>query len=147
MTEPLRAATDLGRRRRRPVSTLGADPGGLRRRWPATDQLTAPTVDHSSTGRGEAEQPVPAESSPSAPEPTMSPSIDSDSDNGADQDFGQQRLVTFEQRMVAVDASFTNPPTGETSVNRPLVTIDAHELNADTDAPVQRQRPSAPRLT
>ena len=147
MTEPLNAATDLGRRRR-PVSTLGATPSGLRGRWPSTDQLTAPTVYHRSTSRGEAEQPVPAESLPAAPEPALPPTIDVDVDvdNRADQDLVQRRLVTFEQRMAAVNASFTNPSAGETSVDRPLVTIEAHVLHPDSDASMHRHRPAAPRL-
>ena len=144
MTEPLRSATNLGRRRR-PVNTSGAAANGLRGRWPATDQLTAPTVDHNSTSRGEGEeQPAPAESLPAAPGPALSPDVDVD--DRVDRDLDQGRLVTFEQRMAAVNASFTNPSTGETSVDRPLVTIDARDLHPDSDASIQRHRPATPRL-
>lgn len=144
MTEPLNAATSSGGRRRT-ARTFGAAADRLTGRWPATEQLTEPTLQ-------------PAPDNPSQPGPdgvvaSLRPRSDQSSpvsaevevEATAEADVAQERLATFAERMVAVNASFSNPSTGETSVDGPLISIDAHELRLDTDAPVQRLRAAAPR--
>lgn len=145
MTEPLSAATGPVRQRR-PIRAFGAAANRLRSRWPATDQLAAPTTQPTSTVRGEVDPPPTAEPL-QLPAKSASPvSVGVTAADRAQPDLAQERLATFAERMASVNASFTNPSTGETSVDGPLLTIDAHELNPDTDTHGQRQRPSAPRL-
>lgn len=142
MTEPLSAAAGPGRQRRA-NRTFGAAADRLAGRWPATDQLTGPAIRQAPADRGEVDPAATAQSLQLSDEPASSVGIEV---NAAQPDLAPERTATFADRMAAIDAHFTNPSTGETSVDRPLVTIDAHELNVETDAPVQRHRPSAPRL-
>lgn len=54
---------------------------------------------------------------------------------------------TFIERMEVITEQFSNPSTGETSVDRPLVTVDEHEVDYEYEsAPSQRQTPTGPRL-
>ena len=140
MTEPLRAAPRASRTRRT-IHTTGAAADRLRGRWPATDQLTRSAIDIF-TDRGEQDR-VAAVQSQQRPHEAALPNGVADD---ARQDLTPERDQTFAERMAAIDAHFSNPSTGKTSVDRPLLTIDAHELNADTNAPAQHQRLSAPRL-
>ncbi len=144
MTEPLSAAARPGRRRRA-TRTFGATPDRLAGRWPATDQLTGPATRQAPADRGEADPAAAAEFQPSD-EPAPPVGIEVNAADAAQPDLAPERTATFTERMAAINAHFTNSSTGETSVDRPLVTIDAHELNVETAAPAQRQHPSAPRL-
>ena len=140
MTEPLRAAPRAGRTGRT-IHTTGAAADRLRGRWPAIDQLTGPEIDTPTDG-GRQDRVAAAQSHQRPHEPALANVVP----NHVRQNLAPERAQTFAERMAAIDAHFSNPSTGETSVDRPLVTIEAHELNTDTDAPAQRQRPSAPRL-
>lgn len=54
---------------------------------------------------------------------------------------------TFIEHMEAITEQFSNPSTGETSVDRPLVTVDEHEADYEYEAaPSQRQTIPGPRL-
>jgi len=141
MTEPLSVATRPNRQRR-PIRTADAAPDRLRGRWPATDQLTGPAIATPTDGGGQDRVAAALVTGQLTQEAALSNNVVGD----ARQKLTPERAQTFADRMAAIDAHFSNPSTGETSVDRPLVTIDAHELNAETDAPAQRSRPSAPRL-
>ena len=52
----------------------------------------------------------------------------------------------FVERIAAITEQFSNPSTGETSVGRPLATVDEHEADYEYEsAPSQRQTITGPR--
>jgi hypothetical protein len=145
MTEPLSAAT-RPRRRRPAAGTFDAVPNRPRGRWPATDQLTGPFQQQPAADLVDAGQAVAAElNQQTVQHPQPDPTVANLAEDPP-RDVAAERPSTFAERMIAIDAQFTNPSTGETSVDQPLVTIDVHEFDYDNDAPTQRHSQSATHL-
>lgn len=152
MTEPLSAAT-RPRRRRPAARTFDAAPDRLRGRWPATDQLTEPGTHRVSADRVDADGTAAADvdiAQRARPDiihvDLVDPARQDLMVDPARQDLMMERLATFAERMTAINVQLTNPSTGETSVDEPLVTIDAHELNYENDPRAQRHVHSASRV-
>ena len=143
MTERLSAATQLSRQRR---GSLNVAPDRHRGRWPATDELTAVINAPIATDQARSDPAATAQTRQLADPASPLFSVEVNSAGGDQQAPVSERPATFAERMATINAHFTNPPTGETSVDRPLVTVDAHELSYEADAPTQRQRQSALRL-
>lgn len=143
MTEPL-SATTRPRHRRPAARTIDAAPDRLRGRWPATDQLTEPGTHRTSADRADAYGTAAADVD--IAQRARPDIVHVDRGDPARQDVTMERLATFAERMTAINVQMTNPSTGETSVDEPLVTIDAHELNYENDARAQRYVHSASRV-
>jgi hypothetical protein len=143
MTAPLSAVTQLSRQRR---GSFDAAPDGHRGRWPATDELIGPATLQAPTDRAESGPSATAAARQLADAAGSPVNIEVNVAADDQQAPAPERPATFAERMATISAHFTNPSTGETSVDGPLVTVDARELDYEADAPSHRQRQSASRL-
>ncbi len=163
MVQPMSApARTIARRIGRLPRSLPAD--RFAGRWPATDQLVAQIASPRPTAQTTATAPVSIERQKQA---ERIESIDHDTarevqqqdeialrtDQAAEAQIdGRPKLAaelqpTFIEHMEAITEQFSNPSTGETSVDRPLVTVDEHEADYEYEAaPSQRQTIPGPRL-
>lgn len=167
ITIPARTApnTPAGSRRR---PRLPAEP--LTGRWPATDQLAAEIASPGPTAQTTAAAPVgiaPAAIerheqaerleliNAAVREVQEQDEIASQTGEAAEAQVDERPELsaepqpTFIERIEAITEQFSNPSTGETSVDRPLATVDEHQADYEYEyesAPSQRQTPTGPRL-
>jgi len=163
MAQPM-SAPSLATARR-----IGRMPGALPAdrfagRWPATDQLVAEIASPRPTAQTTVVAPVGIERQQQAeriefidhdPVREVQPQDEIALHTGAAAEAqvdGRLELAAgpqpvFLERMEAITEQFSNPSTGETSVDRPLATVDEHEADYEYEAaPSQRQTIPGPRL-
>ncbi len=163
MAQPMSApARTTARRSGRLLLPLPAD--RFAGRWPATDQLVAEIASPRPTAQTTATAPVGIERQKQAERIEF---IDHDAAREVQQqdeialrtdeaveaqvdgrpELAAEPRPAFLERMEAITEQFSNPSTGETSVDRPLATVDEHEADYEYEAaPSQRQPIPGPRL-
>jgi len=158
MAQPISApARTAGRRSGRLPSPLPAD--RFAGRWPATDQLAAEIAPPRPTAQTTAAATVGIDRQRQAERIEF---IDDDVREVQQQDEnalradqaaeaqGRPELAaeprsTFIERMKTITAQFSNPSTGETSVGRPLVTVDEHEADYEYEPLAHHHALTGPR--
>lgn len=162
MAQPMSApARTTARRIGRLPRALPAD--RLAGRWPATDQLVAEIASARPKAQTTASAPVGIERQQQAERIEF---IDDDAREEQQQDevalhtgaaadaqvdrrpeLSAEPRPTFIEHMETITEQFSNPSTGETSVDRPLATVDEYETDYEYESvPSQRQTPTGPRL-
>ena len=162
MTQPMTIpARTAGQRTMSPIQLSDERFAG---RWPAMDQLL--------TDRLAGPLPEPATSSPMLPDPAAPPHTEVEAqprqhsdvaaerindaetvlrdDEGLERSANRQQIpaapqARFVERLAAIIEQFTNPSTGETSVDRPLTLTDRREADYQWQSSTQHQQ-TGPRL-